>query len=176
MQAATVLFYDRGINVTGVSELAAAAQVSKRTLYQHFEGKDAVIESYLQRLEDEQQVTAEQPLTNIDLTPRARLLALFNDPGPERHPLRGCPYVNAAVELADVEHPAHQLASDHKRRFIEQLASTAREAGARNPEQLARRLALLFDGAAAEAAVFDDAEPASEARAMAEELIAAAID
>ena len=53
MQAATVLFYDRGINVTGVSELAAAAQVSKRTLYQHFESKDAVIESYLQRLEDE---------------------------------------------------------------------------------------------------------------------------
>jgi AcrR family transcriptional regulator len=176
MQAATVLFYDRGINVTGVSELAAAAQVSKRTLYQHFEGKDAVIQSYLQRLEDEQQVTAEQPLTNIDLTPRARLLALFDDPGRERHPLRGCPYVNAAVELADVEHPAHQLAADHKRRFIQQLASTAREAGARNPKQLARRLALLYDGAAAEAAVFDDTEPASAARAMAEELIAAAID
>jgi AcrR family transcriptional regulator len=176
MQAATVLFYDRGINVTGVSELAAAAQVSKRTLYQHFEGKDAIVASYLQHLEDEQQVPSEQPLTNTDLTPRARLLALFDDPSPERPPLRGCPYVNAAVELADVEHPAHQLAADHKRRFIQQLASTAREAGARDPEQLARRLALLFDGAAAEIPVFDNAEPARAARAMAEELIAAAID
>jgi hypothetical protein len=111
----------------------------------------------------------------MDLGPGERLLALFDDPGRERQPLRGCPYVNAAIELADLEHPAHQLAADHKRRFIEQLAATAREAGARNPEQLGRRLALLYDGAAAEAAVFDDAEPAREARALAEELIAKAI-
>jgi AcrR family transcriptional regulator len=176
LQAARVLFGERGITTTGVAELCAAAQVSKRTLYQHFPSKDEVVVAYLQALEEEPALGPEGVLARAELSPRARLLELFAALGEQRHPMRGCPFVNAAVELADPEHPAHRFAAEHKRRFAERLTEIARDAGARPAEQLGRRLALLYDGAAAQLAVSDTADPAAEAYAMAASLLHEAID
>src|SRR6478735_4271045 len=47
LNTATDLFYREGINATGVERLASEASVSKRTLYQHFPSKAAVVEEYL---------------------------------------------------------------------------------------------------------------------------------
>ncbi len=47
LQTAAELFYRDGINATGVERLAAESSVSKRTLYQHFPSKTAVVEEYL---------------------------------------------------------------------------------------------------------------------------------
>jgi AcrR family transcriptional regulator len=176
LQAARVLFAERGINATGVAELAAAAQVSKRTLYQHFPSKDDVVVAYLQAFEDDPALTPEGVLARADLTPRARLLELFAALGDQPRPMRGDPFVNAAVELADPAHPAHRLAAEHKRRFTERLTEIARDAGARTADQVGRRLALLYDGAAAQLAVDDRAEPAADAYAMAASILRAAID
>ena len=51
LEAAADLFYREGINATGVERLASAAAVSKRTLYQHFPSKSAVVEEYLRSLQ-----------------------------------------------------------------------------------------------------------------------------
>ncbi len=176
LHAARVLFGERGITTTGVAQLAAAAQVSKRTLYQHFPSKDDVVVAYLQAFETDPALGPEGILARAELSPRARLLELFAALGEERHPMRGCPFLNAAVELADPGHPAHRLAAEHKRRFTERLTEIAREAGARPAEQVGRRLALLYDGAAAQLAVYDGAEPAVEAYAMAATLLRETID
>jgi hypothetical protein len=40
------LFREEGINRTGMDQLCAVAQVSKRTAYQHFGGKDELIAEY----------------------------------------------------------------------------------------------------------------------------------
>jgi AcrR family transcriptional regulator len=176
IQAARVLFGERGIATTGVTELAAAAQVSKRTLYQHFPAKDDVVVAYLQAFEQNPTLGPEGVLSRADLTPRARLLELFAALGEQPHPRRGDPFVNAAVELADAGHPAHRLAAEHKRLFTERLTEIARDAGARPAEQVGRRLALLYDGAAAQLAVYDSAEPAAEAYAMAAFVLRDAID
>ena len=114
-------------------------------------------------------------LARAELSPRARLLELFAALG-EQLPVRGCPFVNAAVELADPAHPAHRFAAEHKLRFTERLTDIARDAGARPAEQVSRRLALLYDGAAAQLAVTSSAEPAAEAYAMAAALLREAID
>ncbi|MEU8893360.1 hypothetical protein [Streptomyces sp. NPDC048442] len=99
-----------------------------------------------------------------DLTPRERLLAAF-DVSPTT-PL--CPYIAAAVELHDPQHPASQCARDYKKAVAARLAGTAREAGAADPEQLGEQLALLIDGAAARTRVLDaDAFPAAAAIAAA---------
>jgi AcrR family transcriptional regulator len=45
--ASQQLFRDQGINGTGMDQLCAAAQVSKRTAYQHFTGKDELVAEYL---------------------------------------------------------------------------------------------------------------------------------
>jgi AcrR family transcriptional regulator len=176
LQAARVLFRERGINATGVAELAAAAQVSKRTLYQHFPSKDDVVIAYLRSFEEQPALGPEGVLARTELSPRARLLELFAALEAEPHPLRGCPFVAAAVEQPDAGHPVHRLAAEHKRRFTEQLTELARAAGARGPEQVGRRLALLYDGAGAQAVVSGSAAAAADARAVAGTILREAID
>lgn len=177
LAAARELFYRRGINATGVAELCAAAHVSKRTLYQHFAGKDDVIVAYLDDLARGGGDTAAGVLARTDLTARARLLELFASLTMEaRRPLRGDPFLNAAVELPDPASGGHRLAAEHKVRLVHRLADLAREAGARDPDRVGRRLALLYDGAAAQLVVHDRPDAAAEAQAMAAALLREAID
>ncbi len=175
LQASQRLFRGRGINATGVAELAAAAHVSKRTLYQHFAGKDQVVVAYLRSFQDDPESGPERALERSDLTPRARLLELFATLADDQHPMRGCPYLNAAVELADPQHPAHRVAAEHKLLFTERLANLAREAGARDPDRVGRRLAVLYNGAAAQAVIHDTSDALAEAHAMAAAMLDEAI-
>lgn len=176
MQAARRLFWRRGINVTGIVELCAAAHVSKRTLYHHFSGKDEVVVAYLSELENDPGHAPAATLRRTDLTPRARLLELFVTLTEGERPLRGCPFLNAAVEVADPASQVHRQVVAYKGRFTERLSDLARAAGARDPERVGRRLALLYDGAAAEIVVADSAEPATEAQALAAAILRDAID
>jgi AcrR family transcriptional regulator len=133
------------------------AQVSKRTAYQHFAGKDELVAEYLRRFDPS---VLSGVFDRADLTPRERLLAAFDVP--PATPL--CPYIGAAVELHDPQHPASQYARDYKKAVAARLADTAREAGAADPEQLGEQLALLIDGAAARTRVLNaDAFPAAAA-------------
>lgn len=175
LEASRTLFRERGLGAVGVAELSAAAHVSKRTLYQQFAGKDDLIFEYLRSLEDDPGLGPERALGRSDLTPRARLLELFAGLADDQHPMRGCPFLNAAVELPDPEHPAHRLIAEHKRRFAEHLGDLAREAGARDARRVGRRLALLYDGAAAQLVVSDSPDAAAEAHAMAAALLNQAI-
>jgi AcrR family transcriptional regulator len=176
LAAARLLFHQHGINATGVAELCAAAHVSKRTLYQHFAGKDELVAAYLRDIAEDPDYPPEAVLARADLGARARLLELFSALVVGPRPLRGCPFVNAAVELPDPGHPAHRFAAEYKRRFAERLARLAHEAGARRSERVGRRLALLYDGAAADVAVHDSTEPAAEAEALAAAILREAID
>src|SRR3954453_9477804 len=136
-----------GINPTGVDLIANRAAVSKRTLYQHFPSKTTLVEEYLRQLRQRGGAGEEAPAPTPDLTPRARLLALFQltDAGGGR--MRGCPFHNAAVEAAGgmpgVEHIVHL----HKRDYVDGLTELAREAGAADPEMLGNQIALLYEGA-----------------------------
>ncbi|WP_018637331.1 TetR/AcrR family transcriptional regulator [Parafrankia elaeagni] len=76
LRTAERLFYTEGINTTGMERLTEAAQVSRRTFYQHFPSKNALVEEYLRRL-DADLVPHERVLRRNDLPPRDRLLALF---------------------------------------------------------------------------------------------------
>ncbi len=48
LKAAGKLFYDRGIRNVSVDAVAKGAEVTKRTLYYHFKGKDALVAAYLE--------------------------------------------------------------------------------------------------------------------------------
>ena len=146
ISASQQLFRDQGINRTGMDQLCAVAQVSKRTAYQHFTSKDELVAEYLRRFDPD--VTA-GVFDRTDLPPRERLLAAFEPPTGKQGLTPLCPYIAASVELHDPEHPASQYARDYKSTIAARLADTAREAGATDPEQLGEQLALLLDGAAA---------------------------
>jgi AcrR family transcriptional regulator len=144
--AAQQLLRTQGINNTGLDQLCAVAQVSKRTFYQHFTGKDELIAEYLRRFDPD---ISPEMFERAELTPRERLLAAFDLHSPL------CPFIAAAVEINDPGHPARVYARDYKKAFAARLAEAARDAGATNPEQLGEQLALLLDGASARNRVLD---------------------
>jgi AcrR family transcriptional regulator len=161
LSASQQLFRDRGITSTGMDQLCAVAEVSKRTLYQHFAGKDELIAEHLRRFDPE---ILPEVFDRTDLTPRERLVAVFDIHSPL------CPFIRAAVEIHDPDHPARLLARDYKKAFAARLTDTAREAGATDPEQLGEQLALLLDGASARGRVLNT-ETFATAAAMATVLI-----
>ena len=160
------LFYGAGIRATGVDTIAAEVGISKRTLYNHFPSKDALIAAYLKR-------GFHQPRPS-DLTPVAQILKTFDrlEKGFAARDFRGCRFVNAVAELGDEDRAARKIAVDFKegRRlwFREQLI----EAGAKDADVLATQLAMLVDGAIAMAMVRGDASIARAAANAARVLLA----
>ena len=146
ISASRQLFRDQGINCTGVDQLCSVAQVSKRTLYQHFTDKDELIAEHLRGFDPE---VLPEVFDRTDLTPRERLLAVFDIHSPL------CPFIAAAVEINNPDHPARVYARDYKQAFAARLTETAREAGAAHPEALGEQLALLLDGASARSRVLN---------------------
>ena len=147
LSASQKLFRDQGISNTGMDQLCAVAQVSKRTAYQHFTGKDELIAEYLRRLDPDIMPAV---FDRTDLTPRERLLAAFDVPENVTQDITPlCPFIAAAVEINDPAHPARRSAHDYKKAVAARFIETAREAGATDPEQLGEQLALLLDGASA---------------------------
>ncbi len=167
MQAADRLFYRKGIRAVGVDAVAAEAGISKRSLYDTFPSKDALVAAYLrQRI---------QPLPVSDQPPAAQVLALFD----QLHArfatgdFRGCPFVNAVTELAEDCETARDIAVDYKDERRHHITALLAQAGAADPATLAGQLALLFEGAIALMLVRQDPEVALQARDAASVLMRA---
>jgi AcrR family transcriptional regulator len=171
-QAAARLFYRHGIHATGVELVAQRANVSKRTLYQHFASKQDLVDNYLRAFDARGGSPMERRLDNADLPARERLLALF-DASPV-DVFRGCPFHNAAVESAGALPGTDEIVRAHKLDFTRRLVVVAHEAGAADPHLLGHQLAVLFDGATAMATSLNDTAPLVHARAAAATIIDAA--
>lgn len=148
LEAAERLFYGQGIQAVGVDAIAAAAHVSKRTLYRHFPSKDLLVAAYLERRAHE--------LISHEGEPRDRVLRAFA--GLERwfasSRFRGCPFVNAVCELgAEPDHPGVLVAARLKAERLAWFERAMREAGAADPAGLAEQLMIVFEGAIATALV-----------------------
>jgi AcrR family transcriptional regulator len=171
LDTAAELFYREGINATGVERLATESSVSKRTLYQHFPSKAALVEEYLLSIEQHVPNPSQLGAHAADQTPRERLLALFGIPIAGAAPVRGCPFHNAAVEAAGAIPGIQSIVRANKRNFIDGLTDLAKQAGAGDPRLLGNQLAVLYEGAAALATSLDDASPWAPAHTAAETLI-----
>jgi AcrR family transcriptional regulator len=169
LDAAAELFYRDGINATGVERLAAESSVSKRTLYQHFPSKTAVVEEYLRGME---QRVADTVLQSDDsATPRQRLLAVFDGHTAPGETFRGCPFHNAAVEAAGGMSGVQDIVRSSKLSFADWLTELAGQAGVADPRKLADQLAVLYEGAGALATSLNDPAPWARAKKAAEVLI-----
>ena len=162
------LFYSHGIRAMGVDTVAAEIGISKRTLYNHFPSKDALIVAYLQRRVRLVPTSDKPPVQQI-LDDFERLERAFSAEG-----FRGCAFVNAVAELKDPEHAANLIARTFKemrRQWFRELLGRARVA---DPEGLSLQLMLLVDGAIAATLVRNDPTVARAAREAARVLLKAA--
>jgi AcrR family transcriptional regulator len=169
LDTAAELFYRDGINATGVERLAAESSVSKRTLYQHFPSKTAVVEEYLRGMGQRIADTVIHP--RDDLTPRQQMLAAFDSSTAPGETFRGCPFHNAAVESAGSMPGVQDIVRTSKLGFADWLTELAGQAGADDPRQLGDQLAVLYEGAGALATSLDDSEPWARAKKAAAVLI-----
>ncbi|MCG8358774.1 MAG: TetR/AcrR family transcriptional regulator [Kiloniellales bacterium] len=178
VKTAVELFYRHGYHATGIEKILTEAGVSKPTLYRHFDSKDELIVAALNRWDGESRAWLEGEMARRGTTPREQILALFDTLGDWfREPgFQGCMFINAAVEFADQDNPIHQAAADHKRQFAAHLRNIVAAAGAPAPDELTDRLMLLMEGAIVTAHTCGDDGAAARAKAMAEDLLAQALD
>lgn len=169
LAAAGELFYSQGIRAVGVDTVAAAADISKRTLYNYFPSKDELILAYLELHFRRRKTTDAPPLEQI-MDAFDRLEGIVERPG-----FRGCPFVNAVTELGAHDHPAHHIARKFKDGNRQWFRDRLDEAGAKNADVLAAQLAILVDGALVTALVAGEPEMARVAKSAAETLIAGAL-
>ena len=162
------LFYGQGIRAIGVDTVAAEIGISKRTLYNYFPSKDALIVAYLSRRLRPAAITdapaAEQILGDFD-----RMERNFARPG-----YRGCPFVNAVAEMGDPAHGANALAIAFKEQRRLWFRDLLHRLDVADPEGLSMQLMLLVDGAIAAALVRGEPKMARTAREAARVLLAAA--
>ncbi len=157
--AAFRLFRQKGFLRSGVDEIAAAAGVTKRTLYAHFGSKDELLA----------QVMAAQAELALDVfrrdfapdaaTARQIIETLFHDLARWASTPRwaGPGFSRLVVELADLPgHPARAIARRHKGELEALLADRLAAAGIRDGRALSRQVWLLMEGAMMMALIHGD--------------------
>ena len=169
-------FHEHGITATGVDALSKAAGISKRTLYERFGSKEGLIVAAYDALDLPVFAMFTDPAERASPTPRGQLEQFFVrlEELVALPAFRGCPFSNAAAELADPDHPAHEVVRRHKERVRQWLLARAEGAGAADPELLSRQLMLIFAGVQAQALLERSPRAAREAQSVVEALIDAA--
>lgn len=163
------LFYKNGFNATGVERIREAANVSKKTLYNHFKSKDELILTVLRRRDEQFRNDFMRGVESIGKTPRERLEAVFDaaDVWFNSKDFCGCMFINASAEFTDADNPCHIVAAEHMRLMLDYIIDLAEKAGAKDPKELAEQLFLLIEGAIVQAHVSGDKGAAIKAKKMA---------
>lgn len=167
IETAERLFYAEGIRAVGIDRIIAEAGVAKMTLYNHFSSKDDLILAVLQYREERVQEMFKQSIDRHARKGMPRLDAFFAalQDWFESKGFRGCSFINACVELADVGHPAAEFSAAHKVRFHEMLKEIVSEtAGEKAAETLTPAICLLVEGAIVSAVLEQSSKPAEVAR------------
>ncbi|HEY0119287.1 MAG TPA: TetR/AcrR family transcriptional regulator [Cellulomonas sp.] len=175
LDAAGELFYAEGVHSVGIDRVIERAGVAKASLYNTFGSKESLVEAYLARRHEGTRKRLEAA-AGAATTPRERILAIFDsqartiaEPG-----FRGCAFIAASVE-APPDGGVSRASRAYRTWVRELFAASARELGVADPDALARRLRLLYDGASIAGWMDRDRGAAADARAAAEALIDAAV-
>jgi AcrR family transcriptional regulator len=173
--AAYRLFYRCGYAHVSMDAVAEAAGVTKRTVYQHFESKDLLLATVLERQQDHAIALIRRWRGERATSARELIETLFT--GLERWAARprwiGSGYTRLAIELADLPgHPARAIARQHKRSVEAWLADEFAGLGTPEPELRARETVLLIEGATCLMLIHGDRGYAAAARHAAVRLVA----
>lgn len=174
IKTARDLFRRHGIRGVGVDAIAEQAGTNKMTLYRHFGSKDELIIECLREFQKEVEALWQEVAEAHPGNPMAQIRAWMNVVATYAlGDMRGCDMANAAVELAEDQHPARAVIEEFKKGQRERLAQLCREAGIAQAEQLADTLSLLIEGARVNVQVVGRDGPGARFIALAESVLAA---
>ncbi|MEJ2866263.1 TetR/AcrR family transcriptional regulator [Actinomycetospora sp. OC33-EN08] len=157
LDTASELFYAHGITAVGVAGIAEAAGVTKKTLYDSFGSKAALVTAYLQRRHDRWWAYLQERLA---VSPGVGTVFDTYLAHPDFSTARGCAFQHAAAELPP-DHPGFAVIRAHKeavRGELERLTG--------DPDR-AEYLFLLLEGAVARRAFEGTPDALERAKALA---------
>ena len=165
------LIYRDGIMATGMDAIVKASGVSRKTIYSHFDSKEALVAQALQD-RDERWMAWFVATSSRAETPAGRIRATFDalDAWFHSEDFNGCAFINAAGEIGDADHPIRVATKQHKLRLRAYLRQLAEAYAAENPDRMADELMILIDGAITVAKVLGRKQAAREAQQLASKL------
>lgn len=168
------LFRKSGFFRAGIDEIAAASRVTKRTVYHHFDSKDALLAAVLSAQHEEVFQSLDPYGVRLVGTPAEIVEKLFDklvDWSTTPH-WAGSGFTRVAMELADLPgHPARSIAHQHKAALEQYLAEVLATAGLEHPRERARELFVLIEGAMALILIHGDPSYARAAASAAKRLL-----
>lgn len=177
LNAARVLFYNNGINGTGIDAIVKRAGVAKKSLYNNFSSKDELVATYLRVRHEEWRSLYESRL-QLAMTPKERVIAVFD--AYEDHAefayengFRGCGLLNAAAELP-AGAPGRQAVREHKEEVEAILATNLTDlmhGNVENARCMARHFAFLLEGSISRAGLEGNSDCVTQARTIAEKMM-----
>jgi AcrR family transcriptional regulator len=175
LAAANELFYADGINTVGIDRIIEHAGVAKASLYDCFGSKDELVRAYLQQRAQIRQARIDEKMSRCE-TPQEKILSVFDlltdsasQPG-----YRGCAFARASADGNSSE-GVKRVCEGSRAILLGRFADLAREAGAADPELLAKQLEFLYDGAAMAAYIDRDPSAPGTARALAAQVLSLAV-
>jgi AcrR family transcriptional regulator len=151
LDAASELFYERGIHAVGVDTISEAAGVSKKTLYDRFGSKDALVVAYLQHRDARWRQHVAAVLDGVPDPGVRRVLAVFDAAisWNDKNNAKGCSAINARAEVSDADGAQSVLPEVTRQKvwMLDLFTALCREAGVARPETAGQTLMLLYEGA-----------------------------
>jgi AcrR family transcriptional regulator len=150
LEAAYKLFRRQGYSRVTMDDIAEAAELTKRTIYHHFNSKDQLLADVL---ESQHHLALQAFRTfgdNLSGSAETIVEAMFQDLAvwADRPRWAGSGFTRLVIELADLPgHPARLIARRHKAQLEKCFAELLARSGVGRPNELARAVWLLSEGA-----------------------------
>lgn len=169
LDAASRLFYDRGINSVGMQEIIETCGCGKNMLYREFGSKDELVAAYLDRLETEWQATITRATGPLAGDPVAQILAVVAAAADDVRAdgYRGCAFLNTLAETADPNSAGHRQATKHVKSLQALFRRLARAAQLPDPATVSDELVIIVTGMQSSAPVIGGPRAANRARQLA---------
>src|SRR6266508_2560813 len=154
LDAATRLFYQKGVEVVGVNPVIEEADVAPMTLYRQFGGKDQLVAAALEQWSSNWLHSINDRIDRSGDDPQRRFDALWDalEDWFASDGFRGSFVTNAAIELrSKPDHPAHKVILAHRMAVDHLLEDLAKVAGANRRPGVAANVRALATAALAAA-------------------------
>ncbi|MFC0435667.1 TetR/AcrR family transcriptional regulator [Kutzneria buriramensis] len=172
LAATSTLSYTEGVGV-GLDAILRTADVARRSVYQHFGGKDNLLAETIGEASRADLDMIAERMDRAGTDPRARLLAFLDfylDRSAQTY-FRGCRFVAADLGLPDPEHPVHVRTRLHYERMRDFLMIELSALGHPDGAGAADRLQLIVEGMLAQRGTRPGAGPEAAARALFEQVL-----
>lgn len=161
LEAATQLFYKRGVNATGIDLIISEAGIAKATLYNNFESKEVLVAKYLERLRLKFEENLKQAVDK-----QGRSIAIPFDlleATVIQGEFFGCPFTNALTEL-----PESKFVQEEVQKYRNLVFSYFSEFAGKETVQ---QLMLVYDGAFISCKLDPNRKGVRVARQLAQQLV-----